>query len=239
MLFLFAQTHNLPLLSTTLTMKVFFIPGLGADKSVFQFLDLDFCEPVHIEWLKPAPGETLADYAIRLQQKFIPEDAVIVGLSFGGMLATEIAKRNPGMKVILISSAKTYLEIPAYLRAFKKMPLYKWLPHKYLKSFVWRLHNLFGIKSEKPAVVFKKIFETLDIDFTVWAMQAIVCWRNTDIPSNIIHIHGTLDKVLPYKFVHCHHTIERGGHLMVMEQHDEISILLKKIINASIYVVKA
>lgn len=224
--------------ATILTMKVFFIPGLGADKTVFQFLDIDFCEPVYIEWLKPSPKETLADYALRLQQTFIPEDAVIVGLSFGGMLATEIAKKNPKAKVILISSAKTYLEIPAYLRAFKKMPLHKWLPHRYLKSFVWKLHNLFGVKSEKPAAVFKKIFETLDIDFTVWALHAIVCWRNRNVPSNIIHIHGTIDKVLPYQLVKCNYSIEKGGHLMVMEQYDEISALLKKIIYANSHAIK-
>ena len=71
-------------------MQVYFISGLGADKTVFQLLDLSYCEPVFIDWIKPAKKEPLKAYALRLKaEKNMPDNAVIVGLSFGGMLATE------------------------------------------------------------------------------------------------------------------------------------------------------
>src|SRR5919198_557839 len=93
-------------------MEVFFLSGLGADKTVFQFLDLSYCQPVFIDWLPPEKNEPLQEYALRLKDKFIPDDAMIVGLSFGGMLATEIAKQYPSVKPTLISSAKTKSELP-------------------------------------------------------------------------------------------------------------------------------
>lgn len=212
------------------SMKVYFISGLGADKSVFSFLDLSFCEPIFIEWITPEKKETLAGYALRLAKIITDEKPVIVGLSFGGMLATEIAKANPVAKIILISSAKTVKEIPPYYFAFKNFPIAKILKSGQLKKLFYRLHNLFGAQKPEAKKIVRKIFDNLDMNFTVWAIDAILHWNNTTIPPNIVHIHGTHDKVLPKKFVSCNHAIKGGGHLMVLEQPEEISELLKKII---------
>jgi len=43
-------------------------------------------------------------------------------------------------------------------------------------------------------------------------------------------VHGTNDKILYYKNVHCDITVANGGHLMVMEQADEVNVILKKLI---------
>jgi len=104
--------------------KVYFISGLGADKRVFSFLDLSFCVPVFIEWITPLKKESLESYALRLS-KNIPEiNPTIVGISFGGMLATEIAKANPDIKAIIISSNKTSAELPNLFRIGKYLPVY-------------------------------------------------------------------------------------------------------------------
>src|SRR5882762_5671553 len=101
-------------------MKVYFLSGLGADKTVFQFLHLKYCEPIFISWIKPLQNETLPCYALRLKDHYkISNDATICGLSFGGMIATEIAKGFSTSKVILISSAKTKHELPPFYRLGK------------------------------------------------------------------------------------------------------------------------
>ena len=86
--------------------KVYFISGLGADKRAFSFLDLSFCEPVFIEWIKPLHKESLQQYALRLKEQIKEASPTIVGMSFGGMLATEIAKLDATAKIIIISSNK-------------------------------------------------------------------------------------------------------------------------------------
>ena len=63
-----------------------------------------------------------------------------------------------------------------------------------------------------------------------WAVDALLNWDNELIPENVLHIHGTHDKVLPYKNVTCNYTIEKGQHLMVMQHADTISSLLKELV---------
>ncbi|MBC7650419.1 MAG: alpha/beta hydrolase, partial [Deinococcales bacterium] len=83
--------------------KVYFISGLGADKRSFSFLDLSFCEPIFISWLIPLSKETLVAYALRLRATITEPNPIIVGLSFGGMLVTEMAKNDATVTPIIIS----------------------------------------------------------------------------------------------------------------------------------------
>ena len=96
--------------------KVFFISGLGADKRSFSFLDLSFCTPVFISWLAPLPKETLVAYALRLRATITELNPTIVGLSFGGMLVTEMAKADASVTPIIISSNKSSSEFPFWLK---------------------------------------------------------------------------------------------------------------------------
>jgi hypothetical protein len=72
--------------------------------------------------------------------------------------------------------------------------------------------------------------EKADADFYRWAIGAILTWQNQIVPSNIIHIHGINDRILPYKFVKPNISINNGGHLMIMENADEISSLIRNIV---------
>ena len=60
--------------------KIYFISGLGADKRVFSFLDLSFCDPVFIEWIPPLKKESLKEYALRLREQIKDESPVIIGI---------------------------------------------------------------------------------------------------------------------------------------------------------------
>ncbi|HVX51837.1 MAG TPA: hypothetical protein VHB48_16870, partial [Chitinophagaceae bacterium] len=120
-------------------MQVYFISGLGADETVFGLLDLGYCEAVFIKWIEPLPKESLPHYALRLKEaKNIPGDALIVGLSFGGMLATEIAKVFPQTKVVLLSSSKTENELPPLYRLGRHLPIYK-CPPAWMQRLIMRM----------------------------------------------------------------------------------------------------
>jgi len=211
-------------------MKVYFLSGLGADKTVFQLLDLSFCEPVFIDWIGPRYNETLQQYALRIKEQYIPGDAIIVGLSFGGMLATEIAKCYPKTPVIIISSSKTKKEIPGLYRFGKYFPVYKWLPGGLQKFFMRNYENQFGVRSKKGKEIYQNVIKNANVSFNKWAVYALIHWENMVAPPNITHIHGTADRILPYKIVTCNYTIENGGHLIVMENAKEVSAILKKLI---------
>jgi len=209
---------------------VYFISGLGADKRVFSFLDLSFCQPVYVDWIEPLVNESLESYALRLRKTISQTDPTIVGISFGGMLATEMAKADPGMRAIIISSNKTADEFPKYLRLGKYFPFYKWLPGKMMKRSAYLIKWIFGRNGKEQKKVFLEIVRDTDPDFVKWAITSILNWKNKEIPKNLVHLHGTADRLLPHRLVKADHLIKGGNHVMPMDSHAAVSALLKELI---------
>lgn len=210
-------------------MKIYFISGLGADRRVFSLLDLSFCQPVFLDWINPEPSDTLTSYSARLRKLIPEENPIVVGLSLGGMLAAEMAKADSKLKAILISSNKSSLEFPSYLRMFKYIPVYKWIPGTVLKNIQALYTYSFGVKDPAQKKILFDIIKDADISFVKWAIGAIMHWNSTSTSSNIIHIHGTADRLLRLKYVKPDYIIPGGSHTMTMDKHAEISAILKKL----------
>lgn len=75
-----------------------------------------------------------------------------------------------------------------------------------------------------------QIIRESDIRFVRWAISAILHWKNMTIPGNIIHVHGSADKLLPCRYVKADYVIEGGTHVMTLDKHPEISRLLQQLI---------
>ncbi len=210
--------------------NIYFISGLGADKRAFQFLDLGFCTPVFVEWIEPLPGEDISHYAIRLKEHIHEEEPIIVGLSFGGIMAIEIARLFPVKKIILLSSAKTEKEIPFYLRWLRFVPLHKAISIPFMISVNHFFYLLTGISKREDKIILEEMLHNSNEAFMKWAIHQVVHWNNKDIFSNLVHIHGTADILLPHRYVYADHSIAGGAHLMLMTKADVISKLLQQII---------
>jgi alpha/beta superfamily hydrolase len=63
---------------------------------------------------------------LRLSEQIIEVNPILVGVSFGGMIAVEVAKLIETEKVILISSAKTKHEIPQYYQFAGAIKIVNW-----------------------------------------------------------------------------------------------------------------
>ena len=94
---------------------IYCVSGLGADERVFQKLKLEGYQPIHIRWVEPENKESITDYAKRLTEQIKSDEPILIGLSFGGIIAIEIAKQINTKKVILISSTKNQQEVPFLL----------------------------------------------------------------------------------------------------------------------------
>lgn len=218
-------------------MNVYFLSGLGADKTVFQFLDLSWCTPVFIDWIPPLKQESLRHYALRLWQSHIPPGALVVGLSFGGMLVTEMAKEDTNLSAVVLSGAKTKQEIPSYYRTGNFLPLHSVVPAAAQRWFMLRIKGMLGIHQQQNIQVYRNLIRRSDTVFNAWAINALLRWDNTTIPSNIVHVHGTHDRILPVKFIQPDITVSKGGHMMVMEQAAEISGLLQQLLTCNTAVI--
>lgn len=198
-------------------MKVYFISGLAADKRVFKYIWLPAgCEAVHLDWITPQKDDTLPSYALRLASKINRvEPFALIGLSFGGMLATEIAKLYKPAVTILISSVPVAKQLPGYFRMARKMGLHKLVPISLLKSSA-ATKRFFTRESSADKKLLWEIINESDAGLIRWSIDAILNWQNEIIPEPVWHIHGTRDEILPVKFTKPTLTIPRQGHMMVM-----------------------
>lgn len=214
-----------------MTDKCYLLSGLGADGTIFQYLDFEGVEVEYMEWLPPLPKETLPAYAKRMTQKITTPHPILVGLSFGGMVAMEIAKQIPVKKLILISSAKERKELPWFYRFSAKLKLQKILPYTLIKRTNGFTYWLFGATSAHEKALLKEIFRKTPTTFLKWAINAILTWKNTEISTHILHIHGDKDRILPYKNVKDTLCITGGGHSMIVNKAHEITPLINKFLN--------
>lgn len=208
--------------------KLFVFSGLGADKRIFEQLDLSAFDCFFIDWIKPGKHETLQHYALRIS-KDIPENASILGVSFGGMLAVEIANHKKLNHLFLISTAKTKFELPILYRLVGKIGLGYLLPSKLLKKANFISYWFFGMKTTEEKSLLKAILNDTDSYFLKWAMKAICLWNNEKIPMKFTHIHGSADRILPFRKMNGAKKIESGGHLMVYSQAKQIIIKIEPI----------
>jgi len=211
-----------------LTKELYIFSGLGADESVFQRLDFSGVSTTFIKWAVPLDNEPIENYATRLLDQITTTKPILIGLSFGGMVAVEVAKQIDTEKVILIASAKTKKEIPFYYRFAGKVGLHKLLPTRLLKSSNFITNWFFGTSSKFDKQLLKQILSDTDPTFLKWALDKVVRWKNQTQTKNLFHIHGTSDRILPFKYINCHAPIKNGGHFMTLNKSDELNLLLRQ-----------
>lgn len=221
-------THYPSPVTRHMSQNIYIFSGLGADERVFQKLDFSGFVPVFIKWIKPNKDESIENYAERLLGQIDENRPILIGLSFGGMMAMEVAKHIETKRVILIASAKTMIEIPFYFRWAGKLRLHRFLPTVLLKNSNFLTNWAFGVNSESDKLLLKQILHDTDPMFLHWAIDKIVCWKNKIYPPNTLHIHGTSDQILPVRFVKCDAMVTGGGHLMTMNMAEEVMESIRK-----------
>ncbi|HUZ59622.1 MAG TPA: alpha/beta hydrolase [Hanamia sp.] len=210
---------------------IYSISGFGADERVFSKLDFGENEAHFIPWIIPEKNESIASYAKRMQKDILHPNPVLVGLSFGGMMSIEIAKRITVEKVILISSICTSHELPLYMKIAGKLRLNRMIPMKpYPILEPLENYNL-GVKTKEQKILLKEYRKNLNLQYSNWAMNQVVNWKNEWIPPDLVHIHGTKDHIFPIRYIHNpDYIIKGGGHFISMNNSEEMNEILKKIL---------
>jgi pimeloyl-ACP methyl ester carboxylesterase len=210
-----------------LTQEIYIFSGLGADERVFQQLNFSDFSTTFVKWIIPQDSETIEQYATRLLDQITTTKPILIGLSFGGLMAVEVAKQIDTQKVILLASAKTKKEIPFYYRFAGQLGLHKLLPSGLLKSSNFITNWFFGIQTTFDKQLLKQILKDTDPIFLKWAIDKVVTWSSQSKTKNIFHIHGTSDRILPLFFVNPNVKIKNGGHLMTLNKADELNKIIQ------------
>ena len=209
---------------------IYLIPGQGADYRLFNNLDLgsDY-EIRHIHYETPQKGTSLPAFAKQLSKQIdTTEQFILIGVSLGGMIATEMHEFLSPQKTIIISSAKTRKELPFQYRFQRKLPLYKILSSRAAKVGAQIMQPIVEPDRNKEKTTFKSMLKDKDPAFFRRTIEMILKWERVHYAEDIIHIHGNKDRTIPIKNVSYNYLVPKGSHMMTLTRGEEISQLLLK-----------
>ena len=209
-------------------MTIFFISGLGADKRAFKQLCVsEKHNIVYVDWILPYKNETINSYAKRISILIdTTKPFILIGYSFGGMLALEMLDFIKPQKTILLSSVSRRKELPFYYRLVGKLCLNKLIPEKLVTRPNFIIHWFFGIEGETDKTLLNEILISTDAQFSVWAINELVNWNRMTSNSNIIRIHGQKDRLLPIINFKPNYLLSNAGHFMAVNRAKEVSVIL-------------
>jgi pimeloyl-ACP methyl ester carboxylesterase len=208
---------------------IYFIPGLAAGPKIFEYLQFSETKfELHfLEWLLPlSEKETIENYAKRMAAFVIEENPVLVGVSFGGIMAQEMSKHLKTKKVIIISSVKSKNELPNRLKAVQKTKAYKLFPTKAITNLEDFSVYAFGNYAKKRVALYKEYLSVRDAGYLTWAIHNVLYWKQNKPLENILHIHGVDDGIFPIKHIKNCIRIDKGTHIMILNKAKKISELI-------------
>jgi pimeloyl-ACP methyl ester carboxylesterase len=210
---------------------VYVFSGLGADQRAFEKIDFRDLDIHFILWISTIKGETLANYSKRIALQIKHENPIFIGLSFGGIVAQEIACQRKVEKILLISSVAQSSDLPFYIKTLKHLPLQTILPYRLLKKLNFLNHWLFGVKSSASKKLLNEIIRDTEVKFMKWAIDIIVKWKPNRNSVKTTKIHGDKDKILPKNESDVDFFIKKGGHFIIHTHFLEIENIIHSTIN--------
>lgn len=212
---------------------IYCISGLGADERAFSKLKIPGYQLQVIQWLTPDNNESLEHYSERMRSGIKEEKPILMGLSFGGMVCTEIAKQIPVEKIILISSIKSSKELPLWMKTVATLKLNKIVPLKSSRLTQPIQNRMLGVESKEEKALVANFRQAVDLPYTNWAVNKAINWKNDWLHPNTYHIHGDNDHMFPIKNIKATFTIKNAGHFMIMNRAAEVSNCINSILSAS------
>jgi len=211
---------------------IYLIPGQGSDYRLFKNLLIDNKYKIkYITYNVPGKNMTLHEYAKELALQIdTTEKFVLIGVSLGGMISTEMCEFLNPIKTIVISSAKNRNELPKRYKFQRKFPIYKIVPPHITKIGAKILQPIVEPDRNKEKETCKKMLNDKDPLFLKRTIKMIMEWDRIKYKPEIIHIHGNNDKTIPIRNVKYNYLVPDGSHMMVLTRGEEISNLIYEIL---------
>lgn len=196
---------------------VYCIPGLGASKTIFEFLPKsDQLSYVLLDQKFPTKGESFDSYINRWSVEIKDENPIVIGVSFGGIIAQELSKSHSIKKTILISSVRTPLAYPWFLKLLKYIGVHSLVMPFILSKMKQIEQNPKTAKDKKMSPLLKRYLPNRDLHYIKWSVDKIICWKPTYEVESLIQIHGTKDEIFPYSKTKNAISIKDGTHAMIV-----------------------
>ena len=214
-------------------LKVYLIPGMSAGVESFEALSLpnNCCSEV-LPWLIPEPNENLVEYAKRM---LINVDTsapfILLGVSFGGIIAQEALKFLKPKAVILISTVKSNNEKPKWMRWAYYTKIYRILPYYFARHVAQKPLHMLPDHWQKRWKQYDYYLPMRAPEYLSWSVEQVLKWHGDSIKCDIpvYHIHGDQDQLFPLEYIQDAQVIKGGPHIMILTHAKAVSKLLARI----------
>lgn len=214
--------------------KIYCFPGQGADKRQFDSIVFDplLYEKIVIEYGTPEKHMNLHDFAKKLAGQIDTSgEFILIGVSLGGMICTELSEILHPLKTIIISSAKNRKELPTRYRFQRIIPIYKIFPGFVLLAGAKILQPIVEPDSKENREIFRSMLAGKSGKYMKRTIRMIIQWKRITNANKIYHIHGTRDHTLPIKKVKTpDYVVKNGSHMMTLTKAREINLILNQIL---------
>ena len=212
--------------------QLILLPGLGADYRLLEPQRQEFPQLVVPPWIPPRKSESLPAYAARMAETIRPSrdvPLVLGGVSFGGMMAYEMARYVKPDVVVLVASCRTRSGLRPAFRAGRGLlaiaPVQLWEIAKLLSGPVVRMRPGVPLARKDLAI---RMFKETDSSFMHWTLQAILNWQPTPLDgTRVLQIHGGRDRLIPARSVQPDVLIPDGGHLINVTHASQVNAFMR------------
>ena len=194
------------------------MPGLAASSMVFENIKLDDKKySLHrIDWIQPKKNESIKTYCVRLSKKIKHKNPILLGVSFGGIIAQELDKILKVKKLIIVSSVKSHKEYPILYKIARDYQLNNALPFGMFDNFIKFSLKLNINKLYKRIDLAERYLTERNEIYLEWAVWSLLNWKQEKYRPDLIHIHGDKDKVFPIENISKCIKIKGGRHEMII-----------------------
>ena len=194
------------------TPPIYLIPGMTADFPVYSRILRSLPNAVVAEYIPPESNETLVSYASRMANR-IPANSLVAGVSFGGIVALEIARAVRPRGCILISSIRQPAELPPWFRVWRALggprtnallrtigTAASMVPRFACTSSTIRVTKLAGAGGQ----------------WHRWATASVLDWQPDPEfrACPLLQIHGNADSTFPIRYVNPDVIVAGGRHAL-------------------------
>lgn len=204
------------------------VPALATDERLFGPLlaATGWRDARVLSLPRPHAAGHLSAYARLLAQGLPPAGEYnLLGVSFGGALAVEMAHLRPPARLVVVSTAKTARELPPWVRLAPGI-----LNHPKFQPEWLRLLSrpeVMGIRTAPDRALFNDMLADTPTAMLQWAFTALGTWSNHRVPPRTLHIHGSRDLLLPHVFIPRKHLLHGAGHWAIHSHAEEIARVIE------------
>ena len=95
---------------------------------------------------------------------------------------------------------------------------HKVLPTSLVSNVELLAKYAFGETVTKRLALYEKYLAVRDVQYLNWAIDQMVSWEQSEIPANLVHIHGEKDPVFPISRIKDCISVKNGTHTMIIHR---------------------